>query len=103
MCGDGYLDPGEECDDGNLVDDDGCSSECEVEYFERDYACGTGCLETTVISVSVPLLRTNTVTYAFNKTTDETCDVSHFVLFDIPNCTDVVNVTSYPPGCAEPS
>jgi fibro-slime domain-containing protein len=30
-CGDGNLDPGEDCDDGNLIDLDGCSSECKVE------------------------------------------------------------------------
>ena len=27
-CGDGTLDDGEECDDGNAVDDDDCSAEC---------------------------------------------------------------------------
>ena len=32
ICGDG-LDFGKlECDDGNLLDDDGCNSTCEVEY-----------------------------------------------------------------------
>jgi len=30
-CGDGNLDPGEDCDDGNLVDCDGCSAKCEDE------------------------------------------------------------------------
>ncbi len=30
-CGDDNLDPGEDCDDGNLVDGDGCSSTCKVE------------------------------------------------------------------------
>ncbi len=30
-CGDGVLDPGEECDDNNDVDDDGCSTECESD------------------------------------------------------------------------
>jgi cysteine-rich repeat protein len=30
-CGDGATDPGEDCDDGNLLDGDGCSSECIVE------------------------------------------------------------------------
>ena len=29
-CPDGVLDPGEECDDGNLVDDDACSNECTL-------------------------------------------------------------------------
>ncbi|MFP4524195.1 MAG: DUF4215 domain-containing protein [Candidatus Woesearchaeota archaeon] len=31
LCGNGFLDPGEECDDGNVVDGDGCSSSCEKE------------------------------------------------------------------------
>ena len=30
-CGNGDLDPGEECDDSNLVNGDGCSSECLLE------------------------------------------------------------------------
>jgi cysteine-rich repeat protein len=34
FCGDGFLDVGEECDDGNGVDGDGCSAACELEPFE---------------------------------------------------------------------
>jgi cysteine-rich repeat protein len=30
-CGDGIVDTGEECDDGNSVDDDGCSASCASE------------------------------------------------------------------------
>ena len=30
-CGDGNVDPGEECDDGNQVGGDGCSSDCKQE------------------------------------------------------------------------
>ena len=30
-CGDGNLDPGEDCDDGNQVSGDGCSSSCKKE------------------------------------------------------------------------
>jgi len=30
-CGDGVLDPGEECDDGNNIDGDGCSADCTLE------------------------------------------------------------------------
>jgi cysteine-rich repeat protein len=30
-CGDGVLDPGEECDDSNNVDGDGCSPECDSD------------------------------------------------------------------------
>lgn len=31
VCGDGVLDSGEECDDGNVADGDGCSSSCIIE------------------------------------------------------------------------
>lgn len=35
-CGDGMLDMNEVCDDGNVVDGDGCSSMCQVEFT---YSC----------------------------------------------------------------
>lgn len=31
LCGNGLPDPGEACDDGNLVGNDGCSNECRIE------------------------------------------------------------------------
>src|SRR5262245_1623991 len=31
VCGNGVVDPGEECDDGNTTGGDGCSSECTNE------------------------------------------------------------------------
>jgi len=36
LCGDGVVDPGEECDDGNTVDADGCLTSC------RRNVCGDG-------------------------------------------------------------
>ena len=30
-CGNGVVDPGEECDDGNIIDGDHCSSSCRAE------------------------------------------------------------------------
>jgi len=35
-CGDGVLDPGEECDDDNVAGGDGCSASCHIELC---YAC----------------------------------------------------------------
>jgi len=32
-CGDGVVDPGEQCDDGNTVDGDGCSATCQSELI----------------------------------------------------------------------
>ncbi len=31
VCGNGIVEAGEQCDDGNLVDGDGCSSTCQIE------------------------------------------------------------------------
>jgi cysteine-rich repeat protein len=30
-CGNGILDPGEQCDDGNRINGDGCSADCMIE------------------------------------------------------------------------
>lgn len=31
VCGDSIFEPGEECDDGNVMDNDGCSGQCKTE------------------------------------------------------------------------
>jgi cysteine-rich repeat protein len=41
ICGDGIVDPGEECDDGNSNDGDGCSGNCTVES-DSDSDSGDG-------------------------------------------------------------
>lgn len=35
-CGNGFVETNEECDDGNTVDNDGCSAICETEYCRDD-------------------------------------------------------------------
>jgi len=37
-CGDGIISAGEECDDDNTSNDDGCDSSCDLE-------CGNGSLD----------------------------------------------------------
>jgi fibro-slime domain-containing protein len=47
VCGDGLLDPGEVCDDGNTVAGDGCISTCQ--QLEADFVCptpGSACVST---------------------------------------------------------
>ena len=39
-CGDGVVDSGESCDDGNTMAEDGCSSDCMK--IETDYTCPIG-------------------------------------------------------------
>jgi len=41
-CGDGFLDVGEVCDDGNVTDGDGCSSACTAEEPEEPATTGDG-------------------------------------------------------------
>jgi cysteine-rich repeat protein len=41
-CGDGVVDPGEACDDGNDHGMDGCSATCEIEHL---CCCGNGAVE----------------------------------------------------------
>ena len=36
VCGNGILEPGEECDDGNLITGDGCDSSCQIEQQVGD-------------------------------------------------------------------
>jgi cysteine-rich repeat protein len=43
LCGDSIVDPGEQCDDGNRVGGDGCSSICQTETPQA--ACGDGQLD----------------------------------------------------------
>lgn len=46
-CGDGKLQAGELCDDGNAVDGDGCSADCKI--VAKDYVCpapGEACVST---------------------------------------------------------
>jgi cysteine-rich repeat protein len=49
-CGNGYLEPGEQCDDANVVDGDGCDSLCQVP-------CGM-LWETTIPSPALDVLPT---------------------------------------------
>ena len=43
VCGNGILEEGEECDDGNLINHDGCSNECKNEEYNISL-CGDGIL-----------------------------------------------------------
>jgi cysteine-rich repeat protein len=46
-CGNGAIDSGEQCDDGNLVNGDGCSNACQFEQVAEDLAM-TGLSEHTL-------------------------------------------------------
>jgi cysteine-rich repeat protein len=46
VCGDGVVDSGEQCDDGNTVSGDGCSATCTIEQAPQP-VCGNGVVEGT--------------------------------------------------------
>ena len=43
MCGNGRVDEGEDCDDGNSVEKDGCSNRCRIEVGYKCTLSGTPC------------------------------------------------------------
>ncbi|HVK64403.1 MAG TPA: DUF4215 domain-containing protein [Polyangium sp.] len=43
VCGDGVMDPGEECDDGNVMNGDGCEADCTLPPAAS--VCGNGVRE----------------------------------------------------------
>jgi cysteine-rich repeat protein len=52
-CGDGKLDPGEECDDGNALDDgNGCGKTCKVYCLPDEQKLGTHCYREYATSAS---------------------------------------------------
>jgi cysteine-rich repeat protein len=53
LCGNGRIDPQEECDQGNVADGDGCDSHCRIE---PGYQCG---LEPSVCIIIFPCIVPN--------------------------------------------
>ena len=45
VCGNGIVEEGEQCDDGNTADGDGCSSTCQNEEGPAAPVCGNGIVE----------------------------------------------------------
>jgi cysteine-rich repeat protein len=60
ICGNGAIEAGEACDDGNVAPNDGCSATCQPELF----ACYAGETHVTIVSTDVPvaIVSSSTVT-----------------------------------------
>jgi fibro-slime domain-containing protein len=81
ICGDGMIEPGETCDDGNSVPGDGCSGVCTVE---AGYSCPT---------VNAPCVYTLTRVCGDGiKEGDESCDDGNTTNGD--GCSSVCEVES---------
>lgn len=97
-CGDGNVDPGEECDDGNDDQTDFCR-ECrtflpaqltikwELNKNESPMFTGDSCLDLGVSTVEVEVIGPVT------RASSETCSLRQVVFTDLPAGTYVVRVT----------
>jgi len=72
LCGNGSVNLGETCDDGNLAGGDGCSPDCQHE----------GCIAQTPSYPSVPLCSDG------NPCTADRCDVTAGVCTHVASCDD---------------
>lgn len=65
ICGNGVVEPGEECDDGNIRSLDGCSPQCFLEQG----SCGDGILQRALDEQCEPSLHDPALPYACNPAT----------------------------------
>ncbi len=106
-CGNGVIDAGEECDDGNQYSGDGCSSICRIEKVaavcgngkvEPGEGCddgnkiaGDGCSPTCTIEVTQPVCGNKIIE------NDETCDDGNTV--DGDGCSSTCQTEVVKPVC----
>jgi len=72
VCGNGELEPGEFCDDGNTADDDGCSGNCSTT--DPDYDCsavGEPCVQVVICGNGV--IEGDEACDDMNRTADDGC------------------------------
>ena len=55
FCGNGTVEAGEECDDGNTNDGDGCSSTCQIEPLDHFFCYQTNASRGNICTVEAPL------------------------------------------------
>lgn len=90
VCGDEVVDAGEDCDDGNLEDLDGCSNACAAGYIPDPQTMGLG------LPAVVPVLRVSLGGQAVEKDVEVTGTIEVFeahdgTLTDLDAATPTVN------------
>src|SRR5262245_28585399 len=85
FCGDGVVDPGEECDDGNGADGDCCSSACALDADGTSCDDGNGCTTNDVCSGG-----------ACGGTVDALCGVDTFFCYKAAPAKAAAGEAAYP-------
>lgn len=75
VCGNGIIESGEQCDDGNTVSGDGCSATCQTEVVTPPGGGGGGAV-TPPVNISVSPVEFN-INLAVNTTTQRTISVTN--------------------------
>lgn len=105
QCGNGILEPGEGCDDGNAVGGDGCSAVCDPEVCGNGIVDpGEGCDDANSLpcdgcdncQLEAPPVCGNGVTECFEDCDDTNTNQTDGCLAD---CTQGAAVPASPPGC----
>jgi cysteine-rich repeat protein len=103
-CGNGTIDPGEECDDGNTRDLDGCDSRCNYEVVLRmDSVAISGSVAPSYCSQTANVLGTKTLsslaTSILNSTVTNDIDAGTLnVMTQLIGLTDLTGGTSESSG-----
>lgn len=93
FCGDGLLDEGEECDDGNDVDDDGCDADCTISQW-RQMGVATNVSVSDLIGWEVCYLSTFEVNGEKWATLPETCNTDEVIVGCRPAGSDVMKIAA---------
>ncbi|RDW59063.1 hypothetical protein BP5796_11987 [Coleophoma crateriformis] len=127
-CGDGRFDPtlGEECDDGNLLNGDGCSLSCKCESGRSDgngnclprIESSTSLNSTSTIPISTSFANSttgpNTLTVPFNNfttattaltaapTSNSSTSMTITTASSLPASTTIITISSSPPPMVYP-
>ncbi|MFH1364893.1 MAG: DUF4215 domain-containing protein, partial [Candidatus Aenigmatarchaeota archaeon] len=93
VCGDGILEPGEDCDDNNTIDGDGCSIGCKLE----DAVCGDDIIGPEEECDNSNLNGHSCQDFGYSNKSTLTCS-GNCLSFDLSQCNNVCGDNNKEPG-----
>jgi cysteine-rich repeat protein len=100
ICGDGVVDAGEQCDDGNAVNGDGCSSACTTETPRTDaYISATWQLKNIVTNTTTACPQGFDTAALYSQPVNSSGAPTGAVIVDLFNCSASTGTSApLPPG-----